>query len=48
MTASIVVEYAPLVVHLRPAVDMTEEQFFEFLSDQPHGASWSPIGRAKC
>src|ERR1700758_3632983 len=30
MTASIVVEYAPLVVHLRPAVDMTEEQFFEF------------------
>ena len=31
MTASpILVDYAPLVVHLRPAVDMSEEQFFEF------------------
>jgi Uma2 family endonuclease len=31
MTASpILVDYAPLLVHLRPAVDMTEEQFFEF------------------
>jgi len=29
MMASIAVEYAPVVVHLRPAVDMTEEQFFE-------------------
>lgn len=27
---SISVEQSPLVVHLRPAVDMTDEQFFEF------------------
>ena len=31
MTASpILVDYAPLVVHLRPAIDVTDVQFFHF------------------
>lgn len=29
-SAPVLVEYAPLIVHWRPAVDVTDEQFFEF------------------
>src|SRR5438105_220609 len=30
MASPVLVEYAPLVVHLWPAIDMTDEQFFHF------------------
>ncbi|HMH52565.1 MAG TPA: Uma2 family endonuclease [Candidatus Acidoferrum sp.] len=29
-SSSVLVDYAPLIVHWRPPVDLTEEQFFEF------------------